>query len=604
MKDIKPFLAITAIEDFWDTSYRIVFLGEWCKRYNRRAFWRDIDSETMPAYFEEKKGRETYLYLNTVIERLFPILCKQMNRTHETNYGARYWRIILGTWLGYYTHIMYDRYKSLEHFIKLYPDFTSICLDKQCFVIPKDTMHFVNHIKEDDYNHQVYSNILRWMGYDLPSRRLTIKMPDVSIYYVGKSSPFKKILRKIYELACEMVQNNHQVFMRNTYFSYPSIFRLMLKTRGGAWPCEYNYQDLPDFAADHEARAILGKFEFGDNDFEKMLGSFIPYDMPKNMIEGFDFLRKKVKDDFISDPKAIISAVAWHFDNLFQIWAAESSEAGTILLGMQHGGNYGMAENLLEEDIELGMVDKFYSWGWEGNNAHAEIIPMPAPKLIESKKKILGRDDGVLYVIASFPRYLLQFPWSTDYWENYFSNQQLFLSRLSMTVSSQLRIRPYREDYGWDIEDRIRNSFPQIKIENWGISFSDSLSRCSLYVSDHPLISTTFIEALRSNRPTIGFYNPDFAANAVRDKAADLFGQLKSNSIIFDDPVTAAEHLNFVYGSVERWWNEPRRQGAVKNFLYRFGRTSSSWLQDWALEISNVTKNDVARAQIQIGVGL
>lgn len=590
MKSNKPFLATTAIEDLWDTSYPIVFLGEWCKRYSRKKFWENIVSETLPSYFEEKKSNEIYLYLNNVFERLLFVLHKQMNQIHGTDFNVRYWRIILGSWLTYYIHIMYDRYKNLEHFIRSYPDFTSICLDKECFIIPKDTIHFVCHINNDDYNLQIYSSILSGMGYKLPVKEFKVTVPDVSMYFTEKSRWFKNILKYTYKLTCKIFQNKQQVFLRNTYFSNASMFKLILKTKGAVWPCVYGYQDLPDFPVNHKAREIVGNFDFGENKFEKMLVALMPFYIPQSMIEGFGFLREKVKNDFISRPKAIMSAICWWFDNIFRVWVAESTEKGTMLLGVQHGGNYGIAANLLQEDIELGIVDKFYSWGWERRGTYAKVIPMPAPKLVEKKNKSLGRNNGVLYVLSNCPRYLCQIPWSANYWEDYFINQTLFISHLSESVTGQLRIRPHREDLGWDLRDRIRDLFPQIKIENWDILFSDSLRKCSVYVSDHPLYSTTFIEALSNNKPTIIFCNPNFAANAVRGEAMELFSQLKNNSIIFDDPITAARHLNSVYGSIESWWNEPKRQMAIRSFLDKHGKTSETWLQDWSEEISNVVK--------------
>ncbi|MCX5695206.1 MAG: LIC12162 family protein [Candidatus Omnitrophica bacterium] len=590
MKNDKVFLVTTAIEDFWDTSYRIIFLGEWCKRYSRKIFWQNITSETLPSYFEEKKGREIYRYLDTVFERLLFVLHKQMNRIHGTNFSIRYWRIIFGFWLINYIHVMYDRYKNLKHFTGLYPNFTSICLDKECFVTPKDTIHFVCHLKNDDYNLQIYSRILFWLGYKLPTKKSSIALPDVSRYFTKGRWSFKIILKYAYELICKTFQNKDQILLRNTYFSYLSLFRLVLKTKGAVWPCVYDYQDLPDFPINYEVREILGSFEFGENEFEKMLASLISSDIPQVMIEGYNFLREKVKNDFVSEPKAIMSGISWWFDTTFRVWAAESAEKGTKLLGVQHGGGYGTLEDSIQIDAELSIVDRFYSWGWKCCDVYAEVIPMPATKLIERKMKSLNGRNGVLCVFTSYPRYLIQFPWTADYLKNYYLIQTLFISHLSGSIMSQLRIRPHREDLGWDVRDRIRDQFPQIKIENWDIPFSDSLSKCSVFICDHPLYSTTFVEALINNTPTIAFYNPDFAANVIRDEAKDILSQLKNSSIIFEDPVLAAEQLNSVYNSIESWWNEPKRQEAIRNFLDRFGRISSTWLQDWSEEILKVRK--------------
>jgi len=591
MEKDKPFLVTTAIEDFWDTSYPIVFLGEWCKRYSRKRSWEKVASETMPSYFEENKSGNIYSYLNNVFERLLVVLHKQMNQIHGVDFSIRYWRIIFGAWLISYVHVIYDRYKNIEHFISLYPDFTSICLDSKCFVIPKDVIHFNCQLKNDDFNLQIYSSILAELDYKLPTRELTVSVPDVSVYFTEKSKWFKNILKNIYKLTSKIFQNKQQVFLRNSYFSNWALFKLILKTKGAVWPCIHGYKDLPDYQADYGAREALGKLDFGENEFEKMLVTLLPLYMPQSMVEGFSFLRKQAKNDFISEPKAIMSAISWWFDNTFRAWAAESVEKGTMLLGVQHGGNYGIAANLLQSDIELSIVDKFYSWGWEFCDNYAKVIPMPAPKLVGKKIKSPRGRKGVLYVLSSCARYSYQIPWSVNYWQDYFVNQTLFMSHLSESVANRLRLRPYKEDLGWDLRDRIKDSFPQIKIEDWDVAFSDSLRDCSVYVCDHPLCSTTFIEALSNNKPTIIFYNPNFAANAVRDEVEELFEQLKENSVIFDDPIKAARHLNSVYGCIESWWNEPKRQAAVRSFLDRHGKTSPTWLQDWSEEILSIAKN-------------
>ena len=586
----KVFLATTALEDFWDPSYPVVFLGKWCKRYSRKKFWENISSETMASFFKENKVNKTYLYLNTVFERLLFVLHKQMNQVHGTDFSIRYWRIILSSWLLNYVHVMYDRYINLKNFIGLYPDFTSICLNKECFIIPKDSLYYTLLTNNDDYNLQIYSNILFWLGYKLPAKRLTIAIPHLGIYLKAERRSYKKILKFAYELVCKTFQNKHQVFLRNTYFSYSALFKLILKTKGAVWPCIYGYEDLPDFSIDQEARGILGSFDFGENEFEKILASFIHFDMPQSMIEGFNYLKKRVSDDFISEPKAIMSGISWWYDNSFRIWAAESAEKGTLLLGVQHGAGYGVFKNLFAESVELGIVDRFYSWGWNFHDFHTKIIPMPATKLVGVKKAKIRPNNEILYASTIIPRYLSWFPWSIDYWEKYFLNQTLFLSSLSESTLSQLRFRPHREDLGWDAQDRIRDSFPQLKIESWDIPISKSLSNCSGFICDTPLQSTIFVEALMNNKPTVAFYNPNFTANPIKDEAMDILSQLKENSIVFEDPLTAAKQLNSVYGSIESWWNEPKRQEVVRNFLYKFGRTSSTWLKDWSEEISNVIK--------------
>lgn len=591
MKNKKVFLATTALEDFWDPSCYLIFLGNWCKRRSRKDFWKIFSSEVLPGYFKEEDAGQIYSYLNGVFERLVLVLHKQMNKVHGVNFSNRYWKIISGSWLRCYIHAVYDRYRSLKHFIEIHPKFDSICLDKECFVIPRDKISFAILVKNDEYNLQIYSNILFWLGYNMPTKKMDIPMPDSSAYFSVKNRVSKKILKNVYEFICGLFRQKNHVFLRDTYFSYLSLFKLILKTKGIAYPCVPEYHNFSGSPIDREARKILGNFDFGENEFEKMLASFICFDMPKSMVEDFNFIRDKARSNFVFAPKAIMSATSWWFDEIFLAWAAESAEKKTMLLGVQHGGNYGMLELFNQEDIEFDIVDKYYSWGWEWEGVRVKVKPMPASKLITKKVKRSNSSKQVLYLSNSYSRYLLAFPWSTKFWETCLFNQGLFLKNISEEIKRNLKIRLHREDLGWDMKERLADIVPNVKFEGWDVLFTDSLNNSRIYVSDHPLHSTTFIEALRNNKPTIVFYRPEIAANKLRPEAAFYFKMLKDNEIVFDDPVKAASHLNSVYSSALDWWNEPRRQDAVNKFLNKFGRTSSDWLGEWAQEISSIAKN-------------
>lgn len=91
------FLATTALEEFWDTTKPLVFLGEWCTRYSRRSCWEPLQGEILKnPWNNEKKIHEAYLYVNEVYEYILPILAKQLNQIHGIDKSNRYWQIILG----------------------------------------------------------------------------------------------------------------------------------------------------------------------------------------------------------------------------------------------------------------------------------------------------------------------------------------------------------------------------------------------------------------------------------------------------------------------------------------------------------------------------
>ncbi|GEM_PF-4470827 len=44
------FLVTTALTEFWDTSDRMVFLGEWCKLYKESHKWEHLSYEDAPFF--------------------------------------------------------------------------------------------------------------------------------------------------------------------------------------------------------------------------------------------------------------------------------------------------------------------------------------------------------------------------------------------------------------------------------------------------------------------------------------------------------------------------------------------------------------------------
>src|SRR5207249_1139558 len=92
--------------------------------------------------------------------------------------------------------------------------------------------------------------------------------------------------------------------------------------------------------------------------------------------------------------------------------------------------------------------------------------------------------------------------------------QSRFAKTLLPEIRTEVRLRPHRED-DWNIIQRMKDGFPDVKIETWDISFQESLANCRLYVCDH--LSTTFAEALAANKPTILFWNPQ--SNQLRAEA-------------------------------------------------------------------------------------
>lgn len=582
-QDKEVFLATTALEEFWDPTKPIVFLGQWCLLYGRKSSWQGLEGELMQGPFDgDGAVSEAYAYVNAVYERALPTLAASLNDLHGKQYSARYWRIVAGPWLHVYISVAYERYRSLRAALDQYPRLGTMVLAKEAHVVASDTHDFAGYLLEDTFNLQIYSKILLALGLRFPVRGETLKQ-RVTYVKAGSRSWKNEAIRfasRMYARTTAKLFST--LLLKDSYFPKKALAALAAGNPGRILPSWGSSRHFADWPLRPELRDRLGGISFGDSEFERCLASMLPSDLPKCFVEGYGAIFAAARSDYPARVGAIFSANAWYYDEIFKQWAAASAEQGMALLGCQHGGNYGALAFMPSEDHETSIVDRYYSWGWNRTGRPAAVTPMPAPKLIGRARKPRDPDrKGLLWVATTMPRYLVQFPWTPGEFENYLGWQRRFVAALDATSFSELRLRPHREDNGWDLTKRLADQFPSLRIESWDVSFQESLDNCALYVCDH--LSTTFIEALAANTPTILFW--DFRSNELRPEAKAYYDLLLKNGILFNCPENAASAVNAILSDVDGWWNEPARQEAVATFCERFALGSSNALEVWQSEL-------------------
>ena len=114
-------LITTAIEETWpkDKDKPVLFLGEWCKLYHRKSLWKDMNAKTAPYHWDDRKKLiGDYRLLQTTHEKFLIQLSGILNKLHNTNHSERYWRILIGPWLGWFVQIVFDRWFMLKKVIE------------------------------------------------------------------------------------------------------------------------------------------------------------------------------------------------------------------------------------------------------------------------------------------------------------------------------------------------------------------------------------------------------------------------------------------------------------------------------------------------------
>jgi putative transferase (TIGR04331 family) len=583
------FLATTAIEEFWDTSKPILFLGDWCRRYSRRSFWEQLGGEVIGHPWQDReKYREAYSYVSALYERLLPVIGGALNEVHGENHTKRYWEIVIGPFLFHYIHIIYDRYLLIKTVLDEYQDITTIGLSEESFVIPLNTFDFVISACDDPYNLQLCTKILSAIGKLFPCKNLDItpQRPANSGRMGSARAILKKCIREALNAAALALQDNRKIILKNSYFDLYTTFQLIYKTNGRVWPHFEEDISLSRFAIDRRKRKKLGDLGFGRDEFESVLQNMLPFEIPQCYIEGYKTIKKEVERKYPKNCQAIMSANGWFRMEVFKQWAAASFEEGKLLIGAQHGGGYGSLACLPFENYELSVTDRFYSWGWEQERGSSRSVPMPATKLT-GRKTIGACNDKKRIVLAATgtPRYFLRFEGMSNYvFDDYISWQIRFIEAVSPDLKNKMRLRAYGWDYGWEHFQRLKDHNCGVTVETWEVPFVKCLKNCRIYVCDH--LSTTFLEALSADKPTILFWNPNIFQ--LRNEAEPYYDLLREAGILHHSPEAAASVLDAAYRDVEGWWNAAERQAARQRFCHRFCRTSPDAIAEWVTELRDI----------------
>jgi putative transferase (TIGR04331 family) len=581
------FLALTSLEEFWDANDFNVFLGVWCKKYERKEFLKSIKYKVMDSpLMREGVAVVPYEYIMGIYEALLEELSERLNSLHGTDYSARYWRILLGPWLIHYLFISYDRYIHVSTALEKYPGIQTVLLAQDDYRTCMDTRDFWCSVDEDAYNLQLYSQVIKFLGYKFQSKK---KKNEKNFMYdllgARKGSWKGRLVAKL-RLFLKTIIATHLfkgiIVFQNSYFPYRSERRLILKMLGRLLTVNEQKFSLEKYKFNVEKRSILEDVTSKGDDFCCYISKMLKNDIPHCFVEAYKDITAEGIKAYPENTKVFFSANSWGTAEIFKNRAASLAERGAKLIGTQHGGLYEARLNFPEFEHNVSILDVYYTWGWERENTKAKIVPMFANKLIQHET--IGADNqrcGVLWATSIATRYLYRFPEPPELFREYLRWHKRFAKELSGEVKAQLVVRPHGEEKGWGIVARLKNEISNLTIETQEVDFLESLKRYRLYVCDH--LGTTYLEALASNMPTILFWSP--TAKKIRLDVKPDYDMLRRQNILFDTPEGAAEMVNKIYNDVEKWWNDPERQEVITTFCSKMVRTSENALNDWKTEL-------------------
>jgi putative transferase (TIGR04331 family) len=574
----KKFLITTANESTWKFDRPIVFLGEWCRLFNRKHIWNNISSNTISWHWSDRtKIKKDYNYLNSLYEKVLANLAWKLNCIHKVNHSERYWRIILGPWLLTYIAVLWDRWESVRIFGNLDVDCETIIPDLNFNTLVPENYSYANNLMagSDIWNYFVYADVLKLQNHN----NIKLIKDDISFDKEFEITNKKKkkslkfhIMRELDKMLNKLTKTStHNFIFYKSYF--PKKFLLKLFYKMGQIPSFYsefdteiNYETDVSFVRPHF------KKEQGENNFEQFLYNRVFKDMPKVYLEGHKNISAYCNS--LSNVKVIFTANAHVANEVFKVWTAKQVNKGAQLILSEHGG--GLVSAMRSFNHEEKICDKKITWYTETNSKHVKL----SPNILLNKRIKRKYNNQILFVGFDSTRYSLRVKSGSNssLVLGDFKQKVNFINLLNKKTLGVFKIRSY--DMTGNRGLLIKNRYAELygkKIISLKKKIVQDFEISKLIICTYP--QTTFLEAMHSGIPTVLLYKEEnWDIHQAFDK---LIAELKKAKIVHSDPVKAAKHINYISNNPDIWWNLPETIKARSMFLNMCGTIADDPLSEW-----------------------
>lgn len=589
MSKEKRFLITTSDEATWKLDFPVVFLGEWCCKYDRKQVWKSLDFVVEEPYGmnvpKQDADREEMLIFE---KKLFPIFCELINQYHNTNYSVKFWKILLGHWFRYTITQLLFRTKLIKQCLQNHNISGSISYSHDSYTItPTLTEEIIDDRllvpwKENILNSKIL-NLLDETNFPIEYIKLNkddrynqnLKKNNINF----KNKLFLNLIKFYQNLSKKFVKNS-DAFIINTYL--PSKEEIKLELALGQIPqlWKYNktnsYSEIINLKIDKVERdKLTKKFESVTNNYlEKIITKLLFQLLPKIYLEGLDELTKIVKNQpWPKSPKFIFTSNEFFGNDIFKLWSAFKSEQGTKYFIGQHGNNYGTKRNTAPRVEEL-ISHKFITWGW--TNQSSRFVPGFIFKN-ENKKYKFNPQGGLLLIETCYTKHVSTFDERYEYLK-YLDAQIKFVGCLTREPRNKLTIRLMPEYLitRWAVKQRWFDFDPKLNIDNGIANISKLISQNRLVV--HSYDSTGMLESLSRNIPTISFWLNEY--NHILDEARPFYKLLVDVGIVHFSAESAAKKINEVWSDIDNWWSRSDVQEARKLYCAKYARNSNNPIND------------------------
>ncbi len=584
MIDRPRYLVTTADERTWKYDQPVIFLGEWCRDYDRKEVWSKMDAIVAAPYglAQGQKDHDDEL-ARTIEAELLLNLVDELNRFHGVSCSYRYWQIILGHWLRRYVNVIYNRYHTIKQCINNYSiSGTSLLVSEDYHLATVDSLSFIYACNDDVWNNCLGVRVLGYLD-NVDFTIDCISLQNIPGFWMPTDNRNNSVLENIKRLPylawdsfSNLLVRDHDAFIINSYL--PPLEELKLHLELGQVPKRWitppvKKVALPDrvLRKDLSQRISLS----GHQGFRKCVNDLIFELLPTCYLEGFaDLNAQSHALPWPERPQFIFTSNNFDTDEIFKCWTAAKAEEKIPYFTGQHG-NYGVSRYHINPSIEEVTSDKFLTWGW------TDGLPQHTPAFIfkTAGRKLEKFDQvgGLLLIEFLFLHRILIWDFCAEF-QSYFDEQQLFIKMLDVEIKNKLTVRLHAasKKRNWREESRWHDFDSTLNLDFGSIPIRDLIAKSRLVV--HSYDSTGILETLSQNIPTLAFWQNSLSH--LRDSVKPDYQLLIDAGIVHLSSESLAKKVNEIWADVYGWWHSDQVQLARKQFCDRYARTTHQPVKD------------------------
>ena len=552
----------------------VLLLGPWCDEYSQAEQSNQqvtsSQNQNLPAAIHQLR-----VLADEITHRIFPDLCAELNRLHQTDHPLRFWEYSVQLWLINFVDTIIDRWQQIDLVSSKYSIAgTTIHQYEELQLIPRTSNQFQFLINGHPWNHLIFGKIIQELSqipYSTAPQPSTLK---VEFGQDPSSNNFRTITRQLLQRISNSTTKASSVFFVQTYLPKLSELKLglILGTLPYRWYPDKTLSNKPDSAL---RASIDMKIEAGDH-LERFIRKTIPLQIPMSFLENFTDNQQLIKGRSLpKNPRVIFTSNLHQSSDQFMLWLGQKATTGSSVVIGQHGGVHGMIEPASREELhERQISDRYLTWGW-GDGENKVFAPGPAlintgiRSVTKTKQKLSKK---LLIVLDSTYRYPSMRRGMNGSRMSYLQSIGALLADLDPMPKKVALVRPYRGQEQFDDSHLpyFEQNFPEITIDSGSTPIENLWNSSKLVVTTS--IGTTYIQTIHRKIPTLIVLDPK--SSNLSSRALPSFQNLERIGVYHSSFLSAAKFINSIWSDVDQWWLDPAVQGALDKFMNQFGRVS------------------------------